>query len=185
MTIARLVPWKGIDRLIEIFPHLNSGTRLIIVGDGPDISRLEDLVYALSVDKRVIFTGRIPLNKISLYLKAADVFVLPSSYEGLPHTILEAMLVGTPVVATDIGGISELIEDGKDGLLFAPRDLSGLEESISKILKDKPAALHLVENAKGKARQFNVDISDEKIIGILDSLTNNRVNQYNHMYVKS
>lgn len=111
--------------------------------------------------KKVIFTGRIAYNKISLYLRAADIFVLPSSYEGLPHTILEAMVVGVPIVATNIGGILEIIEDGRDGFLFKSGYLSGLQGSISRLLEDRVTALEFIENAKEKVEQFRLDISEK------------------------
>lgn len=175
LTVARLVPWKGIDMLIKILPRFNKEIQLVVVGDGPDMQRLKDLAHTTGVEKRVIFRGQIPHNKvISLYLKAADVFVLPSSYEGLPHTILEAMTVGIPIVATNLGGIPEVIEDSKEGLLFKPGDLSSLEDSISRLLEDRDTALKFVENAKEKVKQFNWDTLREKIIWILDSVINNR-----------
>lgn len=171
ITVARLVSWKSIDMLIKILPRFNQETQLLVIGDGPSAKRLKELTYAKGVQKRVIFANHIPHNKVNLYLKTADVFVLPSLYEGLPHALLEAMVLGVPIVATKIGGIPELIEDGRDGLLFEPQDLSGLEESINRILEDKAGALKFVENAKEKIKRFNWDILMEKIIGILDSVT--------------
>lgn len=174
LAVARLAPWKGIDILIKILPRFNKETKLLVVGDGLDLHRLRDLAKAIGVEKRIIFKGEIPHHIISLYLKAADVFVLPSLYEGLPHTILEAMRVGIPIVATNIGGIPELIEDGKDGFLFEPGDLSGLEEAISKILEDRVTVLKLIDTAKEKVKQFNSGLLEEKIVAILDSAVNNR-----------
>lgn len=172
LTVARLVPWKGIDMLIKILPRFNNETQLLVVGDGPDIHRLKSLAFGIGVEKRVIFRGQIPHNKVSLYLRAADIFVLPSSYEGLPHTILEAMIAGIPIVATNTGGIPEVIESGKEGFLLKPEDLSGLEESISRLLEDSATALKFTENAKEKVKQFNSDILGEEIHRILDSVTN-------------
>jgi len=173
LVVARLAPWKGIDMLIKILPRLNKEIRLIVVGDGLDIQRLKDLAQTIGVEKRVMFIGRIPYNRIGVYLKAADVFALPSSYEGMPHTILEAMIAGIPIVATNIGGIPELIEHGREGLLFESEDSSGLEESVSRLLEDSAMALKFIESAKEKVKQFNGNIQGEKILGILDSVANN------------
>lgn len=174
LTIARLAPWKGIDTLIKILPRFNREVQLLVIGNGPDMPRLKSLAYAIDVDKRIIFRGNIPHNKISLYLKAADVFVLASLYEGLPHTILEAMIVGVPIVATNIGGIPEVIEDIKEGLLFKPGDLLDLEDSISRLLEDRATALKLVENSKQKLKQFSFGLLEEKITAILESVINSR-----------
>lgn len=168
LVIARLVPWKGIDGLIKILPRFNKETQLMVVGDGPDMPRLRNLVYSLGMGKQVIFKGQILHHRVSLYLRAADIFMLPSLYEGLPHTILEAMIVGIPIVATNIGGIPEIIEDGKEGFLFEPGDSSGLEKLINRLAGERFTTLRLVNNAKEKIKQFNWDTLAEKIIRILD-----------------
>lgn len=176
LTIARLVPWKGIDMLIKILPRFNGDIQLLVVGDGPDIQRLKSLAYVTGIEERVIFKGQVAYNRIGLYLKAADVFVLPSSYEGMPHSILEAMASGIPIAATNIGGIPEVIQDGRDGFLFEPRNLSDLQKSINRLLEDSGASLRLIKNAREKIKQFNDNTSTERIIHILYSITNKSSN---------
>lgn len=171
LVVARLAPWKGIDLLIKILPQLDSDIQLMVVGDGPYMPQLKGFACAVGVENRVIFIGQIPHNRVNLYLKAADIFVLASSYEtGLPtHTILEAMIIGIPIVAANIGSIPEVITDGREGFLFKPGDLLGLKESVKRLLEDRTTVLKFTENAKEKIKQFDCDILGEKLLGILDS----------------
>lgn len=133
VTVARLVPWKGIDGLIRVISRL-SKARLLVIGDGPERTGLEQLAVDLRVDDRVSFVGRVPKDSVSSYLRVADVFVLNSAYEGLPHIVLEAIQVGTAVVATNAGGIGEVVRDGVDGVLVPIGDDDALQEAIGYLL---------------------------------------------------
>ena len=113
-TACRLVPWKGVDRLITIMAHL-SNTRLAIAGEGPERARLEALARENGVAKRVVFLGTLGSPQVRALMQASDVFVLNSNYEGLPHVVLEAMAVGVPVVATDVGGTQRSSRRKKPG----------------------------------------------------------------------
>jgi len=108
LTAARLTPWKGVNRLIAALPAWREavpGTNLVIVGDGPERANLERLAHEVGVAEAVTFVGQVPHEWMPLYLRAADVFVLYSGYEGLPHVVLEAMAAGVPVVASRKGGM--------------------------------------------------------------------------------
>ena len=174
LIVARMTPWKGIDLLLRALPQLNDGVKLLAVGEGPAAADLKRLAFAAGVGNRVVFAGYVARNKINLYLRAADLFVLPSSYEGMPHTLLEAMAAGLPVVAANVGGIPEIIEDGKEGTLFTPQDVGHLKTSVNRMLEDKALALRLAENAKEKLKQFDFDILSERITGIFGGLVNGR-----------
>ncbi|CEP68828.1 Glycosyl transferase, family 1 [Moorella glycerini] len=130
VTVSRLVPWKRIDKVIEVIAGLD-GTGLVIVGDGPERGRLEKLATALGVTDRIYFTGARCKEETLAFMAACDVFVLNSIYEGLPHVVLEAMILGLPVVATAVGGTPEVVEDGHNGLLIEPaRDISMLRKAL-------------------------------------------------------
>lgn len=133
ITVCRLVNWKGVDELIKIVAQLTE-TGLIVVGDGPERSRLETLAYDLGVSERVCFTGQVPRAEVPAYLKAADLFVLNSRYEGLPHVVLEALAAGKPVVATSVGGTPEVVQHGVNGLLVPPGDSKWLGEAVQEML---------------------------------------------------
>ena len=106
LTVARLQPWKGIDHLIRAIQQLPE-LRLVVVGEGPDRRRLEAL--AVSLEERVTFTGQLPRQQVHQLMRAADGVALYSAYEGLSHTLLESLQLGTPVLGSDRGGNAEVI----------------------------------------------------------------------------
>ena len=147
LTVGRLVPWKGIGGLIEILLHFPE-VRLVIVGEGPLRKNLEDLASRLGVDDRVLFMGGLSKSQVFTCLNQADIFVLNSSYEGLPHVILEAMTVGIPIIATDAGGTKEVVNNEKTGLLIPVGDSEALQIAINRLLSDPELVQNLVLNAK-------------------------------------
>ena len=153
LTAARLTPWKGVNRLIAALPAWREavpGTNLVIVGDGPERANLERLAHEVGVAEAVTFVGQVPHEWMPLYLRAADVFVLYSGYEGLPHVVLEAMAAGVPVVASRKGGIPEVIGDGVTGLLVEWGDETVLADTVERVLCDAALARRLGE--AGRAR---------------------------------
>lgn len=136
-TVARLAPQKGIAyfiRAAELVLKEIKNVSFVVIGDGPLREGLERLSAGLGLKGSVYFTGeRQDVRSIMLHL---DVFVLASLTEGLPLTILEAMEAGCPLVATKVGGIPEVIEHGKNGLLVKPKDIFALAEAIKIILSD-------------------------------------------------
>src|SRR5574341_234529 len=109
VTVARLTPWKGVAGVIRALARVRNriaGARLIVVGDGPERPALER--EAAPLGDSVSFVGAQPSDRVRIYLRAADAFVLFSTYEGLPHTVLEAMQCGTPVIVSDSGGSTEV-----------------------------------------------------------------------------
>lgn len=146
ITVARLVAWKGIDRLIRVLANIPC-TRLMIIGDGPIKNELEKLTSALDLQTRVTFVGRVNRAKVLAYLKSADLFVLNSTYEGLPHVIVEAMQAQIPVIATNVGGTHELIEDMVNGRLIPAEDDLALYNAITELLTNADLCDSLVKNA--------------------------------------
>ncbi len=127
LTAARLNPWKGVDHLmaaLDAVPDL----QLLVAGDGPDLPRLRALADGLG--DRVRFLGRLPRIDLYRMMLAADYFALYSGYEGLPHTVLEALRVGTPVIASDKGGNSEVVVDGHNGFLVPYVDRDALRDVL-------------------------------------------------------
>jgi len=127
LTAARLTPWKGIDHLITAISRLKD-VRLLIAGDGPEQAHLQSLAAKLA--DRVIFLGRIPRETLYQYMRASDYFALYSGYEGLPHTLLESLRVGTPVIASDKGGNPEVVQHGINGWLVPYVDVDALTDTI-------------------------------------------------------
>jgi glycosyltransferase involved in cell wall biosynthesis len=132
VTVGRLVPWKGVDQIIEVVARMPD-LGLIIIGDGPERSKLERLTQELGVTDRLYFAGQRSKKETLSLMVAADLFVLNSTYEGLPHVLLEAMSLGLPVVATAVGGTPEVVQDGKNGLLISPGDKQELLQAFGGI----------------------------------------------------
>lgn len=164
VSVGRLVPWKGMDDVIDVVAQMRSkgaDVRLLIIGDGPERERLE----AQTADG-VMFTGRLPHDVTLAYMKAADVFVLNSGYEGLSHLLLEAQALGIPTVASNVGGNPEVITDGQNGLLFPYKDKKAIAHAIHKALTDEPFRKKAIARSKRKAQKFSRDkmIMDTKAI---------------------
>jgi glycosyltransferase involved in cell wall biosynthesis len=152
LSVGNLTSNKGFDLLIRSFGNLvarpvYSDLQLTIVGDGLIHEDLEKLISNLKLRHRVLLVGAIPHEQLYLWYSAADLFCLASHREGWPNVILEALACGTPVVATSVGGVSEVIRSDKVGLL-ADRTEAALTENIDCALKKKWSAEDLVEYAR-------------------------------------
>jgi len=165
LSSARLVPWKGFDMLIEMVNEISDIT-LIIAGDGPDRKRLELKVKNYNLQDRVKFLGQLPQDRLFEYIKAADVFVLNTGYEGLSHQLLEVMSIGTPIITTNIGGNPEVIENVKEGILVGYNKKDELKKAIHSMLEGDMRDT-FVENAKKKLSLFGEEKVIENTINIL------------------
>jgi glycosyltransferase involved in cell wall biosynthesis len=151
VCVSRLNPLKGVDyallaasRLVRKFPNVH----MLIIGDGAERRALEDLAHRLGLDGRVGFTRmRLDVPEI---LAQASVSIMPSMSEALPNTVLESMASGAPIVATRVGGTSELVEDGVTGLLIPPCDPHALEQAIARLLTDPDLAARLAATARAR-----------------------------------
>jgi glycosyltransferase involved in cell wall biosynthesis len=151
--VGSLVKRKGLDTLIHCFSEITrTDTHLLIVGEGPDKQSFEERA---SRDNRIDFLGY--KNNAIEYIKASDLFVLPSLYEGLPNVIIEAMIVGTPVVASNVSGIPELIEHDVNGLLVPPGDWKEIKTAIMKLLDDQDLRERYITESRKRAEYFNID----------------------------
>ena len=146
VTVGRLVPWKRIDRLIEALNEI-SELGLVIVGDGPERPQLKRIAQELGVSGRVYFAGQRSKKETLSLMAACDLFVLNSTYEGLPHTVLEAMALGLPVVATAVGGTPEVVRDGETGLLIHSGNRA-LEKTLFALVTDEKTRQRLGEKAQ-------------------------------------
>jgi len=140
VTVGRLVEQKGIDVLLRALPRV-CGITLTIIGDGPERLKLEQLAAELGVSDRLTFTGWI--DGLQWELDSFDVFVLPSRFEGFPLAVVEAMLARLPVVASDVGSVSESVVPGVTGLLVAPDDPAALAAAITELVDDEPRRVRL------------------------------------------
>ncbi|UCH33715.1 MAG: glycosyltransferase [Armatimonadota bacterium] len=156
-TVGRLSPVKGHQHLIDAIAGLADETpvvRLLIVGPGPLRSALAARSEALGLADRVRFLGF--RDDIPRLLSALDCFVLPSLSEGLSIATMEAMAAGLPVVVTDSGGPSDLVEHGETGLVVPPGDASALSAAIATVLREPELARRLGAAARRRAQAFDM-----------------------------
>ncbi|MDO8604802.1 MAG: glycosyltransferase family 4 protein [bacterium] len=145
-TIAELHKNKGISYAIEAFNKFaqkNPSLYYFIISDGEEMEKLVTLIKLRGLQDRVFLLGFV--EDASRYLKAFDIFVLPSITEGLALVILEAGLAGLPVIATNVGGIPEIIEDGRTGLLVPAHDPDAIAETVQKLIENPALAKRLGE----------------------------------------
>ena len=140
---------------------------LLVVGEGSRRDALEELAADLGIADRVVFTGR--RDDVPAVTAALDIAVLPSYREALGLTVLEAMALSRPVVASDVGGIPEMIEDGRTGLLVPPRDPAALAAAIIRLLRDHPLADTLARNGHDMVHErFCIELMVRAVEAIYD-----------------
>jgi glycosyltransferase involved in cell wall biosynthesis len=168
LTPARLHPQKGHDVLLDAIRGVPEAT-FVLAGDGPLRGPLEARARALGIADRVVFLGE--RDDVPDLLAAADLFVLPSLWEGLPLSLLEAMAAEKPVIATAIGGTDEAVSDGRTGLLVPPSDPVALAEAIRRLLRDPDLARQLAHAGKARVqREFAEGPMVARISGIYEEL---------------
>jgi glycosyltransferase involved in cell wall biosynthesis len=169
---GRLSREKGVDFLIRAYATLPVSvlTRLYILGDGPDRQRLLGLIEQLHLGNRVFMISSV--DDVSSFLKISDVFVMPSRFEGLSNSILEAMACGVPVIATRVTGNVDLIEDGVTGLLVSPGDVKELAGALLTILTDPETGENLRRRARDMVHHnYNLNTMVERYSNLYKSLT--------------
>ncbi len=179
LSVGRLVSWKGFEDLIAMMPELikkETGAKLVIIGDGPQRNGLIDLIKKFNLEKEVVLVGRLSRQKVGEYLKAADVFVLNSSYEGLPHIVLEAMSVGCPVMASKAGGNIEVVEDEVSGFLIKENNLDDWRLKILNLLSDDILREKFIKNGHQKLEGFSFEKMISRTLQTL-SVFNNSFNR--------
>ncbi|NLY08801.1 MAG: glycosyltransferase family 4 protein [Tissierellia bacterium] len=158
VNVARFSPQKNQTGLVEAFSCVNNelpNARLVFIGDGELKKDVEKKVEQLGLKDKVNFTGNVA--DIPQRLARADVFVLPSHYEGLPMSILEAMAAGLPCIASKIRGNTELIEDGKGGFLFEPTDIDGFAEAINTLSENENLRKKMGVNNLETIKNFDIE----------------------------
>jgi glycosyltransferase involved in cell wall biosynthesis len=166
ISSGRMVPWKGLDTLLDTVAEIPNVT-IILADDGPEKDKLKKKANTLKLKGRVKFIGKVSHQKLLEYIKASDLFVLNSSYEGFSHVLLEAMSVGTPIVATNVGGNPELITNNQDGILVENGNKEELFKAISRVLMDEILSRKLRGNGLKRIKAFSEDIMLDKLTKIL------------------
>ena len=150
IIISRLVVQKNINIVIEAMKLLdNKNLKLSIIGEGGEFSKLENTIHDLNLQNQVQLLGKIDNNKVSQFLLTADIFIQASDYEGLPHSVLEAINYEVPILSTETGGCKDLLNDGERGFIIPmPPDKKVIAENISFIIENKAEATKRANEAK-------------------------------------
>lgn len=170
-TLGRLTAIKGQADLIDAVSFLQAEPlpHLLLIGDGEEQGALRARAEQVGLQDRTLLCGW--RTDIGDLLRAIDVFVLPSHNEGMGRALVEAMYLGLPVIATDVGGIPELIEDGVQGLLVPPRAPAALADAIARMLSDTELRHRVGDQAALRARDYGADRMVERLVELYDSLT--------------
>lgn len=160
--VGRLIYAKGVQDLIEAFNLVdNDNLELVIVGDGVYRDNLEIMASQLRCKNRIRFTGEVSQESVIDILKECDIFVNPSYSEGLPTTVMEAASVGLPIIATDVGGTNEIIEDDS-GILISPGNIKQLKNSLNWMLNNYSEAEKMGRKVREDVKKFNwEEIADQ------------------------
>lgn len=165
LFVGRITNWKGVELLLLAVNGMEN-VEVTICGDGPALSVYEEMNRRLG-NLNVIFTGRIKPSIVSELLIQTDILVLASLYEGLSHTLLEAISFGKPCIVSNIGGNPEVIKHGYNGLLFDPYNHIELKEHILKLVNDNDYYNKLANGALESTLKFNIENNFKKVEDLL------------------
>lgn len=176
LFVGRLTQAKGVDILLKAVKILKNkyskSLKIALVGDGPLKENLNNLAVELGVNGEVKFLG--VRKDIEELMVSSKIFVLPSRWEGLPMVVLEAMSRGMSIIATTVGGISEVIESEKEGILISPENPESLAQTINKLLKNEKLRKKLSQAAYEKAKEkFSIKTYSIHMLDFYNSLIKN------------
>jgi glycosyltransferase involved in cell wall biosynthesis len=161
---GRLTAQKSLGRTLEAVAAAD-GVQLVIAGEGPDRAPLEQRARELGIAQRVRFLDAQPRRRVVELFRAADATILSSSWENFPHTVVEALAVGTPVLAMEAGGVGEVVRDGVNGLLVPAGDTGRLADAVRRYFADDG----LRERLRAAAAQSVASYAPERVFGELES----------------
>jgi glycosyltransferase involved in cell wall biosynthesis len=174
LAVGRLSPEKGHRYLIDAVAKIISWApqiklKVLIAGEGPTEGKLKTQIVKRGLEKRIRLIGQ--CSDVRPLFSIADLFVLPSLSEGSPNALLESMAACVPIVATNVGGVPEIVNDGESAILVPPANVDLLGKSMLELLEDRPLAERLASVAYTKAcLMFSPTKYDERILNIYDKL---------------
>ena len=183
LFVGRIVERKGVEYLVRAMPKILSriDAELIVVGSGAILDELKSLAKKIGVGEKVHFTGLVSAEEKERYYKTCDVFVLPACFdrhgdtEGLGVVLLEALAYGKPVIASNVGGIPDIVKDEKTGLLVPEKDPDALADAIVRILTDKELYIKLARDGYDFAlKNFSLSAVGKSVVEIYERILNNR-----------
>ena len=175
LSVGRIEPLKGLSLLLQAFAELEDreGVKLLVVGGqekSRELNRLRSLAGELGIQEEVSFLGAMKQKELPVYYSAADVFVMPSYYESFGLAALEAMSCGTPVIASRVGGLQSLVDDGVNGYLVSWRCATPYTYRLETLLSNEDLRHNMGMAAREKARAMSWGLTAEKIVELFDCL---------------
>jgi glycosyltransferase involved in cell wall biosynthesis len=171
-TVGRLTPVKGHTILLRAAASLikkRGDIKVLIVGDGPLMQTLTKLVSDIGIEEEVVLAGQ--RDDVYDLVNCMDVFAMPSIHEGIPMVLLEALALRRPVVASRVGGIPEVVENGVSGLLVTPGNVTEVEQGIERILRDRSYAMQLGQAGRVRVEaEFSATVMAKRTAHLYASL---------------
>jgi D-inositol-3-phosphate glycosyltransferase len=194
LFVGRIEPLKGVDTLLqamaliqERYPEAVENVDVTIIGGDPwsndpdlEMARLQSMREQLGIHDIVTFIGARDQNELPFYYAAAEIVVMPSHYESFGMVALEAMASGTPVIASEVGGLAFLVRDGENGFHVPSRDPEALAERIYELLTNDSCRARLGRNAREHARRYAWELVAEQIIAVYAQLLAPAATVYQH-----
>ncbi len=175
--------WHDVGTLVEAFSHVykhNSEARLLLVGDGANKPKIENLVTSLGLDKAIVFTGSVPFDEVPFLISAADITVAPYKkmdveFWGSPMKLFEYMASGTPLITSRVGQLTEVIRNEDNGLLVEPGDVGALSLAMEKLIDNPTLRSCLSQNARRDVeRSFSWEQYADRLENLLDEVLTSR-----------
>ena len=173
LSVGRIEPFKGTDVFVQAVALLSERVRMLVVGGGedePGVAWLRDAARADGVGDLLDWRAAVPQSDLPAYYAAADICVVPSLHEMFGLVALEAMACGIPVVASDAGGLRELVRHGETGLLCRPGDAAALAEALDALLGDASFAGRMGAKGALRAERFTWDVSAARLAAVYEQV---------------
>jgi phosphatidylinositol alpha-1,6-mannosyltransferase len=181
LSVARLVQRKGIDTVIEALPAILAAhptATYVVVGSGPDLTRLQQLASSIGVGSRVRFVGDVHEDELPSFYASADIFVLPTreiladdEIEGFGIAYVEASAAGVPCIGADVGGVADAVIDGVTGILVPPASTASVAHALLRLLDDASLRARLGANGRATvARDLNWDRAAREVVGLVNEV---------------
>jgi glycosyltransferase involved in cell wall biosynthesis len=171
LFVHRLSERKGANYLPEILRELqDENIVMLVVGDGPERHKIESRIKTYELETKARFLGWVPQNKILKYFAAADVFIMPSNEEGFPHVLLEAMAVGVPFVATNVGGVKDIVPESMKSNIVEPGDVRGFASRVKDLIRKDEES---IDKISAELREFAGKYSLRNSVEIFKKIISN------------
>lgn len=176
LCVANYIPIKGQEYLINAIAQIVNEdiiAHLYLIGQGPDETKLRNMVADLNIQDNVTFLGLQPYENVYRYMSQADMFIMPSYYDSFGCVYVESMSTGTVTCGCDVYGPKEIINDGVDGLLVKPRNVQSIVDAIKKVHSDICYRKRIEDNAVKRAAQFSWEKSAIALAAVYTNILNN------------